>query len=79
MPDPASADSGEVTKMVFNGAFDEELPACAWFEKPGQNLRLRRFGSAMQDVAALQPAGSILQGRLHFCTGGSFNRLFAST
>jgi hypothetical protein len=60
MTDPASANSGEVTKTAFNRAFDEELPIWAWFEKPDQNLRLRRFGSAMQGVAALQPADAIL-------------------
>lgn len=60
MTDPASADSGEVTKTAFNRAFNEELPIWAWFENPDQNLRLRRFGSAMQGVAALQPADAIL-------------------
>ena len=78
MTDPASADSGEVTKTAFNRAFDEELPIWAWFEKPDQNLRLRRFGSAMQGVEALQPADAILSGRLHFYTDGSFDRLFPS-
>ena len=78
MTDPASADSGEVTKTAFNRAFDEELPIWAWFEKPDQNLRLRRFGSAMQGVEALQPADAILSGKLYFCTDGRFDRLFPS-
>jgi len=73
MTDPTSVDSGEVTKTAFNRAFDEELPIWAWFEKPDQNLRLRRFGSAMQGVAALQPADAILSGKLYFCTDRSFD------
>ena len=57
-----SAHSDEVTQTAFNKAFNEELPVWAWYEKPDQSGRLRRFGSAMRGVEALQPPDAILSG-----------------
>lgn len=60
LSDPVSAHSDEVTQTAFNKAFNEELPVWAWYEKPDQSGRLRRFGSAMRGVEALQPPDAIL-------------------
>lgn len=66
MSDPDTAHSSEVSKAAFNRAFGWDGPFWTWLAQPEQVNRQRRFGVAMQGVAALEPADSILKGRPYF-------------
>ena len=63
MSDPAAGHSIEVSKAPFNRAFGWDGPVWTWLSQPEQIDRQRRFGVAMQGVAALESADSILKGK----------------
>jgi hypothetical protein len=62
MSDPTVANSVEVNHAPFNRAFNWDGPVWTFFDQPEQKARQHRFGIAMQGVAALEPADSILKG-----------------
>lgn len=71
MSDPAVAHSVELKHASFNRAFNQEDPIWAFFDQPEQKGRQQRFGVAMQGVAALEPADSILKGIAPLATSKS--------
>jgi len=60
--DPVMKLSGEPNHAPFNRAFNTDLTIWDWLEQPEQHYNLRRFGVAMQGVATMQPASTILDG-----------------
>ena len=63
MSDPVAGHSIEVSKAPFNRVFDFDGPFWTWYAQPDQVDRQRRFGVAMQGVAALEPEDFIWKGR----------------
>jgi len=61
MSDPVTASSVDVTQTAFNRAFQVDVPFWSFLEQSEQSYRFRRFGIAMQGVAAMQPADTILK------------------
>jgi len=49
--DPKTAASQEVLDAVFSRAFGR-IPIFEFFEKPGNEYRLRRFGAAMHGISS---------------------------
>lgn len=62
MSDPAFAHSVEINVAPFNHAFNWDGTIWTFFGQPEQKARQNRFGIAMQGVASLQPADSLLKG-----------------
>ncbi|KAI0059947.1 S-adenosyl-L-methionine-dependent methyltransferase [Artomyces pyxidatus] len=60
--DPEFGHSAEPNKSAFNKAFNEEKDLWQFFERPGNEFRLSRFGSAMDGTKNLAPPGAILEG-----------------
>ncbi|KAK0458974.1 O-methyltransferase-domain-containing protein [Desarmillaria tabescens] len=59
-PETAQEDSAEHSPMMQ--AFGCDLGVWNWLEQPSNQLRLRRFGVAMDGVNRMQPPDSILKG-----------------
>jgi hypothetical protein len=60
--DPKTAASQEVLDCVFSRAFGRE-PIFEFFEKPGNEYRLRRFGAAMHGLSSALSSGALLTGK----------------
>ena len=61
MSDPETGLSPDMTKAIFNRAFDWSDPFWTWLGQPEQVNRQRRFGVAMKGIT-LEPVDSILKG-----------------
>ena len=46
----------------FNLAFDTKTPYFEWLERPGNEMRLKRFGPAMTGTAAWEIPGAVISG-----------------
>jgi len=62
LKDPEYGHSSDPTKTIFSKAFRTDLMHYEFLEQPEQTYRRRRFGYAMQGVAALQPTEMIFKG-----------------
>ena len=60
--DPKTATSQEVLDAPFSRAFGRES-IFEFFEKPGNEYRLRRFGAAMHGISSALPSGALLAGK----------------
>lgn len=58
--DPKTRFSGEPTDAPLARTIGSNVPFWVWIEQPDQEMRLQRFGIAMQGVAAMQPAEAAL-------------------
>lgn len=58
--DPKTRFSGEPTDAPLARTTGSNVPFWVWIEQPGQEMRLQRFGIAMQGVVAMQPAEAAL-------------------
>lgn len=58
--DPKTRFSGEPTDAPLARTTGSNVPFWVWIEQPDQEMRLQRFGIAMQGVAAMQPAEAAL-------------------
>jgi hypothetical protein len=65
--DPEFGHAYEPNKTAFNKAHNVKEEMWTWFEAPGNNLRLTRFGAAMNGFKNMAPVEAILEGlfRLH--------------
>ncbi|KAI0049517.1 S-adenosyl-L-methionine-dependent methyltransferase, partial [Auriscalpium vulgare] len=62
MLDPETAFSETTEKASFKKAFNTDDDMWQFFEKPGNEFRLARFGSAMDGVKNMTPPNAILEG-----------------
>ena len=60
--DPEFAHAYEVNKTAFNKAYNVKEDVWTWFETPGNELRLARFGAAMNGMKNMSPVEAILEG-----------------
>ncbi|KAJ4487855.1 O-methyltransferase-domain-containing protein [Lentinula aciculospora] len=60
-PDTAFEDSPERSPMMLAVGYDKGS-MWTWFEEPSNEMRLRRFGIAMNGVNSIQPPGAIIKG-----------------
>ena len=60
--DPEFGHSYEANKTAFNKAYNVKESAWAWFEAPGNRLRLTRFGAGMNGLKNMTPIEGILEG-----------------
>jgi hypothetical protein len=60
--DPKLGKSQEPTETAWNLAFKTDLNVWEWYELPGNEDRLRRFGMAMAVAKKAQPPTAILEG-----------------
>jgi hypothetical protein len=60
--DPEFGHSYESNKTAFNKALNLEGDMWTWFEAPGNELRLARFGAAMNGAKNMTSASSVLEG-----------------
>ncbi|EIM79956.1 S-adenosyl-L-methionine-dependent methyltransferase [Stereum hirsutum FP-91666 SS1] len=58
--DPKTRFSGDPTDAPLARTIGSNVPFWVWIEQPDQEMRLQRFGIAMQGVAAMQPAAAAL-------------------
>jgi hypothetical protein len=62
--DPKTASSQEALDAPFNQAFGR-VPVFEFFEKPGNEYRLRRFGAAMHGVSSAAASDALVTSK-HF-------------
>lgn len=62
MFDPLYAQSGEPTKTALNLAFKTDLPVFDWFDTPGNEDRLSRFGITMDAARRVSAPEAVLHG-----------------
>ena len=60
--DPEFGHAYESNKTAFNKAFNVKEGLWSWFETPGNELRLTRFGAAMNGLKNMSPVEGILEG-----------------
>jgi hypothetical protein len=60
--DPEFGHSFESNKTAFNKAYNVKEEIWTWFEAPGNELYLTRFGAAMNGIKNLSPPEAILEG-----------------
>ncbi|KAH7918466.1 S-adenosyl-L-methionine-dependent methyltransferase [Leucogyrophana mollusca] len=62
LQDPATAFEDGPVRTPMMRAFASDTDVWTWFEQPFNQMRLKRFGVAMDGVSSMQPADSILRG-----------------
>ncbi|KAF8181637.1 S-adenosyl-L-methionine-dependent methyltransferase [Pholiota molesta] len=62
LTDPIFSKNEDPSHTAFNKAFQTDLPIFTWFEQPGNESRLRRFGIVFELGNRLYPANAILKG-----------------
>ena len=65
-----AADDVPPMHAPFNVAFDTKTPYFEWLERPGNELRLKRFGPAMTGTAAWEIPGAVIVGACPSSTAG---------
>ncbi|KAF9471449.1 S-adenosyl-L-methionine-dependent methyltransferase [Pholiota conissans] len=60
--DPNYAKNEDPSHTAFNKAFQTDLPIFTWFEQPGNESRLQRFGIVFEVGSRLYPPNAILDG-----------------
>ena len=60
--DPELGHASAVNKTAFNKAHNVDDDFWTWIERPGQRLRLVRFGAGMNGVGNMAPKDTILEG-----------------
>jgi hypothetical protein len=60
--DPNTTASQEITHSPFIRAFNQGVPF-EFFEKPGNEFRLRRFGAGMHGMSMAFSTGALLTGK----------------
>ncbi|TCD62059.1 hypothetical protein EIP91_007518 [Steccherinum ochraceum] len=79
--DPATSHSQESADSPLQRAFGKKMDLFAWYELPGNELRLRRFGHAMRGVQLKASIlggfdwAALLQGSVVVDVGGGFGGL----
>jgi hypothetical protein len=63
LTDPIFSKNEDPSHTAFNKAFQTDLPIFTWFEQPGNESRLRRFGIVFESGNRLYPANAILEGK----------------
>ncbi|KAF8891394.1 S-adenosyl-L-methionine-dependent methyltransferase [Infundibulicybe gibba] len=62
MTDPCYANAEDPTHAAFNKAYNTNLPLFTWYEQPGHEARLSRFGMVFEGASRMFPNEAILQG-----------------
>lgn len=62
MTDPQFSKFDDGSHCALNKAFDTNLPLFEWFEQPGNEDRLLRFGIVFESGTHLLPPQAILDG-----------------
>ncbi|KAF5387657.1 hypothetical protein D9615_000594 [Tricholomella constricta] len=62
--DASFCNSEDPAKTAFNLAFRTELPVFAWFDGPGNEARLHRFGIGMEGGSNMFPPQAVVEGTL---------------
>ena len=65
--DPEFGHAYESNKTAFNKAHNVKEDLWTWFEAPGNELRLTRFGAAMNGLKNMSPVEAILEGSFRMC------------
>ncbi|TFY78717.1 hypothetical protein EWM64_g5297 [Hericium alpestre] len=60
--DPKTAFNVDASSTGFNRAYNTDKNVFDWFETPGNEWRLTRFGIAMDGAKSMSPPGAILEG-----------------
>ena len=60
--DPNTSASSEMAHSVFNRVFNQGT-SFEFFEKPGNEYRLRRFGASMHGMSMAFSTGALLTGK----------------
>jgi hypothetical protein len=81
MLDPETASSQDPTASPFSRAFGDGkgISLWEWFEQPGNEKRLRRFGAAMKGTTLLHPPKEIVHGSSPACFSDTNSLMNLST
>jgi hypothetical protein len=60
--------SEEPAETALCTAFGTSKPMFEWFQEPGNELRQKRFGTAMMATAAMGAGDAILKGMNNLCS-----------